>query len=381
MAEKMNSEISRSKIKDSVIMQLWGSAAGRCELCNRLLYRDSTFGVDGNYSQNAHIHAVSEGGPRHKRTMQPEEINSIDNLMLLCQEHHHMIDARPENYAAGVLIEAKRRHEERVHALTGILDKQASRIVTYFSNIDTQEIVYDEQLFRQAMVANDLLPLQHPAIRLHAESDVKYERTTENFVRKANELEIAFKAWFDEIVKKEEAVSIFALAPQPLLIKLGTLINDQYNSTVFQCHRFGHKWAWKVTENRINFKTSLSIGDSGRDDVALVVDLSARVEDDRVRKAVGQDISIYHITIDEPNMHFVESKRVQDDFVMVYRQTVEKIKNLRPQPKQILLFPVMPNSLAVRLGMDYMPKTDLAMVVYDEDKNNGGFFETITIGG
>jgi len=45
------------------------------------------------------------------------------------------------------------------------------------------------------------------------------------------------------------------------------------------------------------------------------------------------------------------------------------------------LFPVMPTSLNVRLGMDYMPKTDLPILIYDQDKDNGGFFPTITIGG
>ena len=48
--------------------------------------------------------------------------------------------------------------------------------------------------------------------------------------------------------------------------------------------------------------------------------------------------------------------------------------------KKIFLFPAMPLSLNVRLGMDYMHKTDLPIIVYEEDRIQNKFFETITIG-
>ena len=87
--QKSTFEVSRSKIKVPVQTRLWGISAGRCELCNRPLYSDLTFGIDGNYAEVAHIYAVSSGGPRHQNTMTDEEINNISNLMLLCEEHHH----------------------------------------------------------------------------------------------------------------------------------------------------------------------------------------------------------------------------------------------------------------------------------------------------
>ena len=74
------------------------------------------------------------------------------------------------------------------------------------------------------------------------------------------------------------------------------------------------------------------------------------------------------------------SEAVQDDFVQMYRYAMEHIKNLRPAPAEIHLFQVAPNSLAVRAGMDYMPKADLPVVLYEQVNQADGFFEAMKIG-
>ena len=56
---KMNSKIPRSKLNDYIVYKMWALSAGRCELCNKKLYQDSTLGFDGNFAENAHIHASS----------------------------------------------------------------------------------------------------------------------------------------------------------------------------------------------------------------------------------------------------------------------------------------------------------------------------------
>ena len=96
---KVNSEIGRTSIKEHIRMRLWAVSGGRCELCNRILYQDLVYGHDGNFGEMAHIHAVSEGGPRHKYGMTEAEKNNVENLMLLCAEHHHLIDTYPEDFS------------------------------------------------------------------------------------------------------------------------------------------------------------------------------------------------------------------------------------------------------------------------------------------
>lgn len=223
MAKKTTSEIKRTAIDEKTKLFLWGVAAGRCEICNKLLYVDSKYGDSANFAENAHIHAVGVKGPRHKDDMTQEEINKVENLMLLCAEHHHLIDTKPENYLGTQLLEYKRRHEERIKKLTEIQDDASCKIVTFFSNIDNSEVFNDDMLFKRAVVKENLYPKQDTPISLHEGSLTRYVPTRESLITKVQELEYQVKQLFGGIVKKNEEVTIFALAPQPLLFKLGTL--------------------------------------------------------------------------------------------------------------------------------------------------------------
>ena len=377
---KVNSEVGRTTIDEKVRMRLWAVSGGRCELCNRLLYQDLVFGRDGNFGEMAHIHAVSEGGPRSKYGMTSEEKNNIDNLMLLCEEHHHMIDTTPEDFGEGLLLKKKQMHESRIREVTNIPSEQSCRLVSYFSNIDNQQEFSSDRLLREAVLLSGRLPMQEPVISLHADSYIRYVPSKEIFIRKAAELEREFRVWFDEIIKSQDSIGVFSLAPQPLLFKLGTLINDQYNAVVFQCHRTGHTWAWPSASESVDFKFCCS-KNGNHDKIALVIDLSAPVMDDRITCVLGNDCKIFHITLDNPCRTIVTSEKIQDDFVKVFRESMEHIKNLRPAPNAIHLFPVMPNSLVIKAGMDYMPKVDLPIILYEQSRQDDGFFETITIGG
>lgn len=376
---KINSEIGRTSINDYVRMRLWAVSGGRCEMCNRILYQDLVFGHDANFGEMAHIHAVSENGPRRKYGMSEDEKNNIDNLMLLCAEHHHMIDTHPGDFAEGLLIKKKKNHEDRIRQVTGIPSEQSCRIITYFSNIDNQAEYSSDRLLREAVLLSGRVPMQDPVISLSEDSITRYVPSRTIFEQKVVDLERRFKVWFNEIIKSKDSIGIFAMAPQPLLFKLGTLINDQYNTVVFQCHRNGHMWAWPDKNDAMEFVFKCSKeGTSNK--VALVMDLSATVMDDRITSVLGEDTSIFHITLDDPSRTFVTSESIQTKFVSTFRIAMEYIKNIRPAPAEIHVFPVMPASLVVRAGMDYMPKADLPVILYEQANPSEGFFEALTIG-
>ena len=380
MTQKENSEIKRTSIDEKTKLTLWGVTAGRCEICNKLLYVDSKYGDEANFAENAHIHAVGVKGPRHKEDMTQDEINSIDNLMLLCAEHHHLIDVKPEYYLEGYLIECKKRHEERIRKLTEIQEDASCKIVTFFSNIDYIEVYNDERLLKRAVVKENLYPRQDTSISLAEGAPTRYVPTRENLLEKAKDLEYQVKQLYSSLVKKNEVVAIFALAPQPLLIKLGALLCDQLNVKVFQCHREGEKWTWPETDSTEEFIIRKTY-DHSQDTIAMVLDLSAQILDQRIIDVLGEKCTIIHLTIDSPNRLFVKSERIQDKFICSFRALMEQIKNEYPMADKICLFPAMPNSLAIRAGMDIMPKVDLPVTIYDVLSAGEKFVETITIGG
>ena len=83
----------RKDISYKIQCLLWARAAGRCEFdgCNKELTVDSLSKDTENEGQIAHIIAASENGPRGNKNSANLQ-DEIGNLMLLCPEHHKLID-------------------------------------------------------------------------------------------------------------------------------------------------------------------------------------------------------------------------------------------------------------------------------------------------
>lgn len=62
------------------------------------------------------------------------------------------------------------------------------------------------------------------------------------------------------------------------------------------------------------------------------------------------------------------------------RRTFDQIKAVHGQDAAIHVFPAMPVSAAVELGRVWMPKADLPLIIYDENRAHGGFEPRLTIG-
>ena len=62
-------------------------------------------------AQICHIYAVSTDGPRGKAGLTDKELNSPENLILLCPNHHTVVDKQFETYPAEMLKQWKQDHE------------------------------------------------------------------------------------------------------------------------------------------------------------------------------------------------------------------------------------------------------------------------------
>lgn len=96
-------------------VMIWGRAAHRCSWCKKLLeIDDGCIKQPSLVGEIAHIVAEKEDGPRGDRNFSVQERNSYENLLLLCLEHHKLIDDNPVEYPVSDLKEMKQRHEEWV---------------------------------------------------------------------------------------------------------------------------------------------------------------------------------------------------------------------------------------------------------------------------
>lgn len=97
---------------------LWGAAAGRCSFpkCGRRLVADRSQ-LEGEVllGEMAHIIAKSPGGPRGGVAIAEEERNRYRNLILLCEEHHKIVDTQRATFPPEALQKFKQDHEARCH--------------------------------------------------------------------------------------------------------------------------------------------------------------------------------------------------------------------------------------------------------------------------
>lgn len=67
----------------------------------------------------AHIVAYEAGGPRGDASMPEADRNKHTNLVLLCGDHHKLIDSQPNTYSLPVLRQMKADHEKRIRREMG----------------------------------------------------------------------------------------------------------------------------------------------------------------------------------------------------------------------------------------------------------------------
>ena len=67
------------------------------------------------------------------------------------------------------------------------------------------------------------------------------------------------------------------------------------------------------------------------------------------------------------------------DFRRLLRRLLDRIKFVHGEAGLINVFPALPVSAAVEVGRVWMPKADLPLRVYDQNRTAGGFIPALEI--
>jgi formylglycine-generating enzyme required for sulfatase activity len=110
----------------ATIKRLFAVSGNQCAFpgCTASLVIDDT--VTGEI---CHIEAQNERGPRYNPNQPDEERHGFNNLLLLCGDHHKVIDADSETYTVERLHEIKASHEARHAGGPELSDEVARRML------------------------------------------------------------------------------------------------------------------------------------------------------------------------------------------------------------------------------------------------------------
>ena len=355
--------MSKTTIPQKVKAELWWRAAGRCEFkgCNKPLYLHGITMDNCNLSNCAHIIGDSENGPRGTKDSKILAQN-FNNIMLMCPECHHYIDNEGVGkYDAQTLFDMKKKHEKRMEYLTGFKEDLQANIVTYCANIAEHMPQFAFPELQKALLP-DFYPTSTDMIQLGVnfyageDWDSYWKREEENLVHfcKSRVLD-CIDRW------EYKRIALFGLAPMPLLVRLGTMLNNKHNVVVYQKQRSGG-WKWPKTDDTIDY---IIHRPCKVDRVpVLVLSLSFSIIE-RVKKE-NAGASIWEITINNPNPDFLQSEKMLYDFGRKIEMILDEISKTSSH-QAINLYLAAPAACCIEFGRVWMQKANSPIKIFDYD--------------
>jgi SMODS-associated and fused to various effectors sensor domain len=165
--------------------------------------------------------------------------------------------------------------------------------------------------------------------------------------------------------------AVFGLAPIPLLFELGRLISDIATADVRQLLRDPRGWKWDASSAPMRYEP-LRHGRTGGP-VALKLEISAPVADERITNVLGADASIWSIAATGAHNDIVRRPEDVAAFAKIFRKTLDDIKLAHGETVSVDVFPAIPVSIAVEAGRSWQPKAHPSLAIYDQNRKLGGF--------
>ena len=367
--------VQARNIPPLVRLQLFVRAGGRCEFdgCNKYLLEHPLTLTEGNFAEVAHVVAFKPDGPRGKAGVRPTNINDAGNLMLLCPQCHKLVDDHPAEYSRRTLEEYKQRHESRICHVTGLGPDQKTSLLVVRTSIGGQTVAFPFDQIIEAISPRYPISRQGTLIdltQLRSEGTAFYEAARNTIEQRVGRI-------FDPGGEVDQAghISLFALAPIPLLILLGKQLSNKVPCNVYQRHRDTETWTWKKDGKPVAYDFRQLGSDSNGKNIALILSLSGTIPVKALPESVRASSTIYEITLhgESPAPTFLRLRQDLENFRIVYQEAIGTIIKNHGLVETIDLFPAVPAPIGVLCGRELLPKVHPRLRVYDYNKNNGGF--------
>ncbi len=365
------------EIKPATERMLWGVSAGICEFngCTNKLYSHHITKEKVNLAEKAHIYAFSKGGKRPSLLRFSPKINDIDNLMLVCERCHKLIDSEETDYTAEQLLDMKKEHEKRIANVATIKPDLQSEIVIFNANIANRAIKISDFAAKSAIIPEHYPARENPFnlspdLNLFDHDD-NYWSTMETHLERQ-------WAQYEKIIR-DKHISLFAVAPQPLLFKLGTLINRNYNVDVRQSQGSIDNWKWLCDVEKAKIETQIVDANDTTAEPIITFELTAKLSIDELREEFGEG-TIYRITTETSGSGIIKSRSDLKTAINEYRRALDIIRRSYGKDIKVKIVPIAPVSVSVEAGRQTM-KGDPQITIYDRNYITKDWVATLTLNG
>lgn len=280
-----DSSIKRGDIKTAVRLAIWARAAGCCVMCSTsLLGGRSTYlhsVLVGQLAHNVGATATS-GSPRGLAEDIPDR-EAEENLLLLCHACHRLID--DEDHAPYFTTERlralKKKHEDRVRIAAtsgGMRRTTALRVGGLVRGVTA---LASQRQTADALLADGYLGLADSRWQGDFRCEIAGDPSRPSYWQAAQEeIDHTLRLVEQSVATGDvEHLSVFAIAPIPLLVYLGSRLDDKTDTRLYQMHRDGDQgWRWDQNAPVHDFTTRYVTDATTGAQVVLAASLTAEVQ-------------------------------------------------------------------------------------------------------
>lgn len=379
----MKNRHKRPTIPPSIQCELWARAAGRCEFrgCNELLYKDSLTQQRSNLATISHIVAFSPSGPRGDAVRSKQLEKDIDNLMLTCRKHGKLIDDKAQEaaYPEEVLLTYKREHELRIRRATANVEDAQTHVLILQAPVDGRDIAISPADAHRAIQPKYPID-EHPIVidlsgtRLPAEGQAFFSLMAQSITQQIQELLARRSRAFNT-----HSLSIFAIAPIPLLIHAGHCLGDIQRVDLYQRHRDTQDWIWKEVEDAQAFYEVARSGmlPTREHPIALVFSISGQVSRELITRTLGAEPFFYEIRAREQGRDFLRSRKRLELFSYEVRNAIVALHHAHAQRTPIHVFAALPAPMAIEFGRN-IKSLDTPFVIYEYENSTHAYRPALT---
>ncbi|MBG6063539.1 hypothetical protein IWX83_003349 [Flavobacterium sp. CG_9.1] len=367
---------TRPPIKDVDKLKLWVRSGGRCVICNKYLL---DLNYDVSIGEMAHVVGWSKAkkSPRGEVELALENRNTVDNLILLCADHHKIVDTKEllEEFTLERLIQHKTDHEQRVHHLTDLQIDSESLVLRMLGGIRGATVEVSKEHARNVVFNSErkfalfINSFDKHGIEIDLNAMPDPEENWESYWSMGKSIIDKSLHPLMEGVKKGQVrhLSVFAMSRIPLLVYLGYKLDDKIPTSLYQKHR-GDKetWMWSEEVKTENFEI-VKLREHASENVAVILSLSGSINPDDLPQDILESCNLYEIkpigTI--PNRNILRNKASYENFNKTYHEFLSQLEIAHKSCTQIHLFPAIPVTGALTCGRGLMRDVQPAITVYD----------------
>lgn len=376
----MASDGRRGRISDTERLKVYLRSGGRCAMCGKYLLEGTVTRRPMQLGELAHIVGAKQtpGSPRGMDPLPKNERENAENLMLVCRDEHTEIDRKGTLDVMTVekLRSIKQEHEAWIYRMTGLDRSRGTAVLRMLGRIHgntvelarptaSSAILESDDRFPDFPLSHDLHGIEIDLQRLPGEGTNEYWKTG--------------MAAIDEVIEHKlkdavangtlQHVSVFAFARLPLLVYLGSRLDDTYGVEIYQRHRSMDTWAWPKTDAqtpRFEVMSERANNALASSPAVLILNVSGTVHPDELPedlRGLNRHVLAPAGSI-QAGVDVINSPKAVASFQHAVRSLLSDLEVYDKKMPVLHVVGALPNAAAVALGQARDPHVHPTFAIY-----------------